>query len=95
MNTMRRHTVLSLSCFLADLPAPILCHVFKQEGGSQGMSEAASSREVNGSGLLLASIVRGVVAASGVGCETIVTSSSSLADQQRCWTTRCSKYPTW
>lgn len=51
-------------------------------------SDAASSREVNGNGLVLASIVRGVVTASGVGCESVVTSNRSLADQQPCWTTR-------
>ena len=51
-------------------------------------SDAASSREVNGNGLVLASIVRGVVTASGVGCESVVASNRSLADQQPCWTTR-------
>ncbi|BDA49172.1 probable disheveled-associated activator of morphogenesis 1 at N-terminal half [Coccomyxa sp. Obi] len=56
---------------------------------SAGTSQAASSREVNANGLVLMSIVRGVVAASGVGCENVVTSHNPLISQQPCWTTRC------
>ncbi|CAL8464050.1 g3585 [Coccomyxa elongata] len=56
---------------------------------SVGRSQAASSREVNANGLVLMSIVRGVVAASGVGCENVVTSNNPLTSQQPCWTTRC------
>ena len=92
--------VMERACQASDVKQPTAVKTFaeaaamsQQVAASEARSQAASSRDINADGLVLASIVRGVVAASGVGCDNVVTSNNPVINQQPCWTTRYSTFP--